>query len=313
MPLKILFMGSPETAIPSLKALVRSGHTIVGVVSQPARPAGRGQGLTQPAVAKIALENRLPLLQPERVQRNPELLDAIRRVEPDLIVVVAYGKILPREILEVPPKKCLNVHFSLLPKYRGAAPVQWALINEEEETGVTTFYLTERLDAGPILLQKKVPIEPEDNAGLLGHRLAVAGAALLLATLEGIEAGTVDPIPQNDRLATQAPPLKKEDGTIDWERKASVIWGQVRGMNPWPGATTHLDKKVLKIYSASPQSRKKPGSPGEIVGLSPEAIEVACGQGTLLVRELQLEGRRRMAASEFLKGCPLEAGQRFGP
>jgi methionyl-tRNA formyltransferase len=311
--MKILFMGSPEVAVPSLKTLLDDAkkNKIVGVVSQPSRPSGRGREISSPAVARFAKENNLLLFQPEKVKNNPEFLEILKSLEPDLIVVVAYGKILPKEILELPPKGCVNVHFSLLPKYRGAAPMQWAMIHEETETGVTTMKISQKLDAGDIYLQKKTAILPEDDAEILGHRLAIVGAQLLAETIEGIESDSLDPIPQNDAQATLAPPLKKEDGKIDWSEKAKTIASKIRAVVPWPGAFTFLNGKLLKIYHASPLPRKQ-AAPGEILATNAEGIEIACAQDALLITELQLEGKRRMSASDFLKGHPLEVGQKLG-
>jgi methionyl-tRNA formyltransferase len=311
-PLKILFMGSPEMAVPSLKALLESEDQVIGVVSQPDKPAGRGMSLVSPPVAVLAKEKKIPLLQPGTIKNNADFLKSLSELSPDVIVIVAYGKILPKEILDLPPKRCINVHFSLLPQYRGAAPVQWALINDESETGVTTFYLVEKVDAGPILRQKRVLIEPEDNAEILGHRLAVAGAGLLMETLEALKSNDLEPTPQNERLATFAPPLKKEDGRIDWTRKAKTVLSQIRGMTPWPGAYTTLNGKMLKIHSTELIAGKKSGTPGEVIQIGPLGIEVACSQGALLLREIQLEGKRKMEVSEFLRGHPIEVGQKLG-
>lgn len=312
MSLRIVFMGSPSNAVPALEALLRTGHRLIGIVAQPDRPAGRGQEIHPPAIAEWARARKLPLFQPDRIKNNPEFLKTLQELSPDLVVVVAYGRILPNEILTLPPKRCLNLHFSLLPKYRGAAPVQWALINGEEETGVTTFQIVEKLDAGPIYLQKKVLIEPEDNAEILGHRLAVAGADLLVETVDRVAEGRIEPTPQNDHAATPAPPLKKEDGRIDWSRKAKTIWGQIRGTTPWPGAFTFLDNKLLKVYSASVLPRKKEASPGEVLTAVPGGLEIACGQGALLLKEVQIEGKKRMKTTEFLKGHPIEPGKKLG-
>lgn len=311
-PLKIIFMGSPEIAVPALRGLLESEDRVIGIISQPDKPGGRGRRLLAPPVALLAREKGVPLLQPEKIRNNPEFLQSLKKLGPDLIVVCAYGKILPRELLELPRLKSLNLHFSLLPRYRGAAPVQWALINNEPETGVTTLFVTEKVDAGPILLQKKAPIEPEDNAEILGHRLAVTGAELLRETVTLLKSEDLNPIPQEERLATPAPLLKKEDGKIDWTRKATAIHCQIRGMTPWPGAFTFLDKRILKIYSASVIPAKKPADPGEIVSASPDGLDAACGQGTLRIRELQLEGKKRMGAVEFLRGHALRFGQKLG-
>lgn len=310
--MNILFMGSPEIAVPSLKAILESPHKIVGVVSQPDKPAGRGLEMHPPAVAQCAREGKLPLFQPQKIRQNGEFLETLQGLKPDVIAIAAYGKILPKEVLNLPPHGCINVHFSLLPKYRGAAPLQWALINGDEETGVTIFRLNEGVDSGPILLQRKVMIHDEDNAEILGRRLAIIGAELLIEALDGLADGSLEAVPQNDRQATKAPLLKKEDGLIDWSRKAKVVWGQIRGMTPWPGAFTSLKGKRLKIHSAEPVDHAKKGVSGEIVEISDDGLQVACGQGSLLIKDLQIEGGKRLAISEFLKGHPLSAGDKLG-
>lgn len=311
-PLRIVFMGSPEIAVPSLKALLETPHRVVGVVSRPDRPAGRGHELTPPAVAVFAKGRGLPLHQPESIRDDPDFLRTMRDLAPDVIAIVAYGKILPNEILNLPPHGCVNVHFSLLPKYRGAAPLQWALINGEEETGVTTFRLNAGIDTGPVLLQKKTSIHEEDSAQILGHRLSVIGAELLVATLDGLSSGELEAVPQNDRLVSRAPMLKKEDGLIDWTRKAKVLWGQIRGMNPWPSAFTSWKGKRLKIHAAETTAGKKAGSAGEVIEASDDGIQVSCGQGVLLIKELQIEGGKRLSADAFLKGHPIAVGERLG-
>lgn len=311
-PLRIVFMGSPEIAVSPLRAILGSEDKVVGIISQPDRPAGRGREVTPPPIALVAREQKIPLLQPERIKGDNDFLARLKGFEPDLIVVTAYGKILPPEILGLPPRRCLNLHFSLLPRYRGAAPVQWALINGESETGVTTLLMTAKVDAGPILLQKKTLIEPEDNAEILGHRLSVAGAELLAETIESLKSDRLDPIPQDERVTTLAPPLKKEDGRIDWTRKAKPILCQIRGMTPWPGTFTSLDKKILKIYSAEVIPEKKSAPPGTITAARPTGLDVACGWGLLRLKEVQLEGGKRMEAAEFLRGHPIPVGGKLG-
>lgn len=299
-------------AVPSLEALLKSKNQVVAVVSQPDKPSGRGLEIHASAVSQVAIEHKIPLLQPVSLKNDPDFLRALQELAPDLIVVVAYGKILPPEVLTLPPRRCINVHFSLLPKYRGAAPVQWALINEEEETGVTTFFLTDKLDTGPILMQRKIPIHEEDNAKILGHRLAIAGAELLIETVEALGLNQVEPVPQNERLATFAPPLKKEDGQIDWSEKAKTIQNRVRGMTPWPGAFTFFKGKRLKVHHTELLAGRKGSPAGEILVAGPERLEVACGQGALLISELQLEGGKRLTTSDFLKGHPIAPGERLG-
>lgn len=311
-PLRILFMGSPEMSVPSLKALLDSEHQIVGVVSQPDKPAGRGRVLTPPAVAAVAREKDLPLFQPEKIKGNAEFSKTLRDLSPDLIAIVAYGKILPQEILDLPKHRCVNLHFSFLPKYRGAAPVQWALINDEPEAGVTTFQLVSKVDAGPIYLQKKVTIQEEDTTAILGHRLAVVGASLLLETIRRIAEGDMTPIPQHDADATLAPPLIKENGWIDWKKRARLVLGQIRGMNPWPGAYTTLRGKKLVIHHAEYLKGKRHSSPGEIIASNAEGVEVACGSEAILLKEVQMEGGRKMNIEDFRRGHSLVVGEHLG-
>ena len=306
-------MGSPEIAVPSLKAILESGHKIVAVVSQPDKPVGRGLELTPPHVARFAKEEGLPLFQPDKIRDNPEFVETLRGLKADVVAIVAYGKILPKEVLNLPPHGCINVHFSLLPKYRGAAPLQWALINNDEETGVTTFRLKDgAVDSGPVLLQKKVMLHDEDNAEILGNRLAVIGAELLIETLDGIADGSLEAMPQNERLAMPAPMLKKEDGHLDWTRKAKALWGQIRGVTPWPGAFTSLKGKRLKIHAAEPVDHARKGAPGVITEITDEGIHISCGQGALLIKELQLEGGKKLSTDVFLKGHPLGVGDKLG-
>ncbi len=308
---RVLFMGSPEIAVPALEALLRDGENIVGVVSQPDRPVGRHQILTPPSVAAFAKEKNLPLFQPEKVKNNPEFLEIIKNLKPDVVIVVAYGRLLPKEFLEIPPRGCINVHFSLLPKYRGAAPMQRALMNAEEETGVTTFLIVEKLDAGPILMQKKVAIHEEDTTELLGKRLTVVGTQLIQETLAGLRSGDLKPMPQNDREVTLAPPLVKEDGLVKWNEKARYVGGQIRGVTPWPGAYTFWNGKRLKIHRAEILEGKRSVEPGTIMEVTEEGIEVACSNGALILTELQLEGSRRLPVKDFLKGHPMAVGEKL--
>ena len=315
-PLRIIFMGSPEVAVPSLKILKQSVHRIVGVVSQPDKPAGRVQSLTSPAVAQYAKDNGLPLFQPERVKNNPEFLEVLKNLQADLIAIVAYGKILPAEMLTLTRLQCINVHFSLLPKYRGAAPMQWAVIEGEEETGVTTFILVDKVDAGPVLMQKRVSIEPEDTCVELAPRLANLGAQTLLETVNGLSEESLTPMPQNESHATGAPLLKKEDGRLDFSRKARFLVNQIRGMNPWPGTSTLYQGKLLKVFSAEATAGRPGAQPGSVVVSDPYNIErglqIACKDSSLLLKEVQLEGKKRMPITEFLKGNPVKVGERLG-
>lgn len=310
--MRITFMGTPEFAVPSLEALVASHHEVVGVVTQPDRPRGRGKVVTPSPVKRLAQAHGLSTLQPEKM-KHPELLDALRAWKPDLIVVAAFGRILPKVILDLPPRGCMNVHASLLPQYRGAAPIQWALINGDTETGITTMLMDEGMDTGAILLQESVPIEPNDTAGDLSFRLAHVGAKLLIETLCGWEAGTVHPRPQDETRATMAPLLKKEDGCIDWTRGAATIANSIRGLSPWPGAYTFLGQERLTIWRAascaeSPEHGPETHTPGTLLTMSKTQMRVATGQGVLAIFELQPANAKRMSVAQYVAGRPITAG-----
>ena len=297
--------------MPSLQALINAKANIVAVVSQPDRPAGRGQEITSPPIAQLAKSAGLALLQPERIKDGATIAQ-LKQLAPDVMLVVAYGQIFPQSILTLPRHGCVNLHFSLLPSYRGPAPVQWALINGDEVSGVTTILLTERVDAGPILQQRKVPIHPEDTIDILEKRLANAGAELLLETLDQLRGEMVEPVPQRESLASKAPLLKKDDGLIDWLRPAPSILNQIRGMTPWPGTFTELNGKRLKILKATLTDRISSGPPGTVKSASAAGIEVGCGKGGLLLQELQIEGGKKLSAADFLNGHPIAIGTKLG-
>lgn len=303
-------MGTPEAAAVTLEQLLKGPDPVVGVVTQPDRPAGRGQKSVPSPVRRVAERHRLPLLAPEKI-RDPAFLETLRSWTPELIVVVAYGRILPRSVLELAPQGCLNVHYSLLPKYRGAAPVSWAIINGEEKSGVTTMRLVEKMDAGPIFLQQGLPIAPDETSASLEAKLVPVGVRLLFETIRGLQNGTVTPQPQEEKEATYAPILKKEDGIIDWTQPAKAIERRVRGLSPWPSAYTHLKGKILKLHRAALLSREAAALPGEVVRADREGFWVATGQGILSLEEVQLENRKRLAATEFLKGSRIEKGARL--
>lgn len=306
---KILFMGTPEFAIPSLERLTR--YEIVGVVTGVDKPKGRGLKLSSSPVKQWAEKHGIRVLQPQRLKES-ETIESIRSLEPDYIVVASYGRILPPEVLKIPRKSPLNVHPSLLPKYRGAAPVQWTLINGEKETGVTIFEMDEGMDTGRILYQVKTEIAPDENAGELLSRLARLGADALVETIELIEAGRVNPIPQNHSEATYARLLKKEDGRIDWSLSAIELHNRVRGMNPWPGCYTYTERRLLKIWRTSYYDVNTSESPGTVVEIKNGEIFVQTGNGVLIIKELQLEGKRRMSTKEFLLGHSIKKGDKFG-
>jgi methionyl-tRNA formyltransferase len=309
--LRIVFLGSGAFAIPSFEALLQAGHDLAALVTQPDRERGRGRALAPPPLKPVAQAHGVRVLQPARA-REPELLEELRSLAPELQVVVAYGQILPRVVLDVPPRGTLNVHASLLPAYRGAAPIQWAIVNGESETGVTTMLLDEGLDTGPTLLARPTPIGPRETAGELETRLARLGAELLLETIRGLQDGTLVPVPQDSTRATHAPLIQKQDGAIDWRMPAEAIARRVRGFHPWPGAYTRLAGRTVKVLRAEPAPIGPGAAPGTIVAVEPHSIVVAGGAGsTLALLEVQPESRRPMPAAAFAAGARLRAGARF--
>ena len=309
--MRIVFMGTPESAVPSLRRLVDDGYEIVAVWTQPDRPAGRGRKLHQSPVKDFALQHNLAVHQPAKI-KTPEAKELFASHRADAAIVVAYGKILPSEFLTAYPHGCINVHFSLLPKYRGAAPVNWAIVNGEKETGVSTMKIVEELDAGPILLQKTSRIEAEEIAPQLLTRLADVGAELLSETLRNL--GDLTPKPQQNDEATFAPILKREDGLIDWSMDAFAIERRIRGFQPWPHAYTKIDLSRLILWRAAPEpTNDRTTSPGQIANAHADEFVVACGQATALrILELQLEGTRRMSARDFINGAHIEVGAVLG-
>ena len=312
--LQIIFMGTAELARASLEALLRQlDFALVAVVTQPDRPKGRNLKLQPSPVKETALQAGLPVLQPERA-RNESFIQELRTLRPDLIAVAAYGQILPQTILDLPRLGCLNVHTSLLPKYRGAAPIQWAILEDEAETGVTIMKMDAGLDTGPILTQRATPIHAEDNAQILHDRLARIGGELLVETIRAYAAGTVLSRPQPAEGASYARKISKEDGLLDWTQTVRSLWNRVRAFTPWPGAFTYLtgppSHHLLKIWRA--EIVEQSGPPGEILAAYKTGIVVACGQGALRILNLQREGGRRMNAQEFLAGHPLQPRQKLG-
>ncbi len=302
--MRVLFYGTPEFALPALEALLRH-HEVVAVVTQPDRPAGRGQKLT-PSPVKVRAERAgLPILQPERI-RDSEWPERLRAFNPEVAVVVAFGQILPKEVLEVPKRGSINLHASLLPRYRGAAPIARALIRGDTETGLTTFLMDEGMDTGPILLQEHVPIGPEETAGELADRLSRLGADLLLRTLAELD--RLSPIPQRHEAATLAPRLKKEDGVLDWSEPARSLVNRIRGCNPWPGGVSASPAGRLFIWRASALLEPSTVPPGTLVRSKGGTLAIATRDGLLLPREVQPESRRAMRWEEFLRGARLAAG-----
>ena len=309
--MRIVFMGTPEFAVPSLEALLRSDDHVVGVVSQPDRPKGRGHQLVAPPVKLVAERAGIPILQPPKI-RTPEFLQALSAWQPDLIAVTAYGRILHTPILTLPPMGCVNVHGSLLPKYRGAAPVQWAVINGETKTGITTMLMDEGMDTGPMLLQEELDISRDDTAGTLAPRLAELGGRLLVDTIAQLKAGTLVPKRQDDGQATMAPLLKKEDGLIDWTMNATSLANRARGLSPWPGAYTFFGEERWNIWKAVSMMGATTERPGTIVTVNKQVILVATGEGILEIHEIQTANSKRMSVVQFLAGHRVTAGMQLG-
>lgn len=311
--MRIVFMGSGSFAIPSLEALLDAGHDVAAAVTQPDKEKGRGRDLAPPPVKPVALARGVPVLQPRRV-KLPEAQDELRRLAPEMQVVVAYGQILPRTVIDLAPRGTINVHASLLPAYRGAAPVQWAIVNGEPETGVTTMMIDEGLDTGPTLLARKTPIGADETAPELEARLARLGAELLLETIDGLVRGTVAPTPQDHARATLAPIIRKEDGRLDWRQPARALECRVRGFHPWPGTTAQLEGKTLKILRARAASESGGSeAPGTLVAIDRDGLVVACGDASRLrILEVQPESRKAMPASAFAAGARLAPGMQLG-
>ena len=302
-------MGTPQAAVPSLRQLISEGHEVVGVYTQPDRPSGRGNKVVFSPVKQVALDRGIPVLQPSRVG-TPEALGEFLSFEADVAVVVAYGRILPEGFLNAFPHGAINVHFSLLPKYRGAAPVNWAIVNGEAVTGVTTMKMDAGLDTGDILLQRETEIGPDENAVELMERLSVMGAQLLSETLANLS--SIEPRPQDHSLATQAPIMSKEDGKFEWTMNALEISRRVRGFQPFPTTYTYWESKKLTLWKAK-EVQSGGSAPGDVVAAKADELIIACGKGTALrIEELQLEGKRRMSARDFLNGVKWNVGDRLG-
>jgi methionyl-tRNA formyltransferase len=310
-PLRVAFAGTPDFAVPPLEALRASGHALVGVLTQPDRPKGRGQQLAASAVKQAAQRHGLAVLQPQSL-KNEAARAEVAALRPDVLVVVAYGLILPQAVLDLPRLGCVNIHASLLPRWRGAAPIQRAILAGDAETGISIMLMDAGLDTGPVLLKRRLSIAENDTGGSLHDKLAALGAPALLEALEGLAAGTLRAEPQAAEGATYAEKLQKTEAAIDWSRDASAIGRQVRAFNPWPVAETRLGGEQLRIFMAHAQDEGEGGvAPGTVIAAQGEAIVVACGKGALRVTELQRAGRRPMPAREFTNSCDL-AGQRLG-
>lgn len=307
--MRLVFLGTPAFAVPTLERTVAAGHEVVAVVTQPDRPRGRGQQPAAPPVKEAALRLGLPVYQPERVRR-PEAVEYLRALGVDAMVVVGYGQIIPQSVIDLAPLGIINVHASLLPKYRGAGPIQWAIVNGETRTGVTTMRINAGLDTGDMLLKAETEIGPDETAVELGRRLAAMGADLLVETLARLAAGTIAPEPQDDARATFAPLLKKEDGRIAWSASAASIHNRVRGLQPWPGAFTTFRGQTLHVWKSRALRAGVQAQAGRVMSLRP--LVVSCGDGELEILEVQLEGRKRVNASDFVNGQRLAAGEVLG-
>ncbi len=309
--MKIVFMGTPDFAVGALEALVEAGHEVVAVVTQPDKPKGRGKEMQQTPVKVCALKHNIEVFQPVKI-KTAEAVEVLRGYEADLFVVAAFGQILSKEILDMPKYGCVNIHASLLPKYRGAAPIQWAILDGEKETGVTIMQMNEGLDTGDMLTKVIVPIEDTDTGESLFDKLAEAGAKLLVETIPQIEAGTLKPEPQDDSLSTYAKMIKKEMGLIDWKKEAIVLERLVRGMNSWPSAYTHFNGKTLKVWEAAVEGGENKAEPGTVVEVTKNSIKVQTGQDLLVLKQIQLEGKKRMDVAAFLLGYKVEVGTVLG-
>ena len=309
--MRIVFMGTPEFAVPVLSALHEAGHEIALVISQPDRPKGRGRKLEPTPVKQKALDLGLNVFQPDKI-RKPEAIEAVAAIKPELAVVAAFGQILPKAVLDIPVRGCLNTHASLLPAYRGAAPINWAIINGEVKTGVTIMQMDVGMDTGDMLLKAEEPILPDDTAGTLTERLSKIGAALIVKAIEELEAGRLITVKQDPALATSAPLLKKELGLVDWGKSAPEIERLMRGLDPWPGAYTSRGPDVLKLWKAGVASMDGDGDPGSVADANREGIFVNTGCGVLVIKELQGTGGRRMTAPEYLAGHKILKGERLG-
>lgn len=309
--MKVVFMGTPDFAVETLREILLAGHEVAAVVTQPDKPKGRGKELSMSPVKEFAKANGLTVWQPLKA-RDEAFIGQIRQIAPDVIVVVAFGQILPDSILTMPKYGCVNVHASLLPKYRGASPIQWAVIDGEKESGVTTMLMDTGVDTGDMLLQKSVPLSEKDTGGSLFDKLSVIGAKLLVETLKGLEEGTIQRIPQEHAKATHTKKIEKSLGELDFRKGAKELECLIRGLNPWPSAFTKFHGKILKIWDADVVSGDfSEYEPGQVVSADKTGLVVKCGENALAVKELQLEGKKRMDVSSFLLGTRVEAGERL--
>lgn len=309
--MKVIFMGTPDFSVGTLAALVEAGHEVVLAVTQPDKPKGRGKEMQYTPVKEYALEKGIPVYQPEKVRR-PECIEELKKYQADVCVVIAFGQILPKEILEMTPYGCINVHASLLPKYRGAAPIQWAIINGESISGVTTMQMDEGLDTGDMLEKAEVPLGEKITGGELHDLLAEAGAKLCVQTLEKLEKGELKPEKQGETPTAYARMLDKKLGNIDWTRPAVEIERLIRGLNPWPSAYTTCNEKTMKIWDADVVDEEKTAEPGTIIEVTKQTFSVQTGEGALRINELQIPGKKKMSADAFLRGYQVKTGEKLG-
>lgn len=306
-------MGTPEFGTPVLEALVKEGHRLVGVVTQPDRPKGRGKKVVFSPIKKAALAFNLEVLQPEKAH-DPGFLETVRSMAPDLLIVVAYGQILKKALLDIPRFGALNIHASLLPKYRGAAPIQWAILNNEEKTGLTAMWMEEGLDSGPMILQEEIPIHPEETAGQLHDELSELAGGFIVRVLGELAEGRTKRHEQDESKATYAPKISRDMATIDWRRPAASISAQIRALDPWPGASTTVEGRELRLFSSQVAEGGKASSlrPGMVVGLKGDALQVETAEGMIRIRELQVPGKKRLPAADFLRGFHIPPGAVLG-
>lgn len=313
--MRVVFMGTPDFSVPTLEKIIEAGHEVIGVVTQPDKAKGRGKKVLFPPVKEKALEHNLPVYQPKRA-REPEFIEQMRELNPDVMVVVAFGQILPKALLDIPKYGCVNVHASLLPKYRGAAPIQWAVIRGEKVSGVTTMQMDVGLDTGDMLMKTEVALAEDETGGSLHDKLSVLGGELLIETLKGLEAGTIQPEKQDDsQTGEYARMLDKALGKVDFSMPAEEIERLIRGLNPWPSAYTSYHGKTMKLWKAKVVSADADGeaaAPGQILSVDKKGFTVQTGDGALRILELQMEGKKRMDAGAFLRGCSMAAGEILG-
>lgn len=299
--MKIVFMGTPEFAVPCLQKIIDEGHELIAVVTQPDKPKGRGKKLAMPPVKELALKYDIPVYQPVKA-REESFVDTLKEMNPELIVVVAFGQILPKSILDIPKYGCVNVHASLLPRYRGAAPLNWVIINGEEKTGVTTMYMDEGLDTGDMILKSEIPLNDEITAGELHDKMMIDGAQVLKETIDLIVKDKAPREKQSDENTCYSPIMNKSLGNIDWNKSAKDIHNLVRGINPWPSAYTTYEDQTMKIWKTKVTNRNSDKKPGTILNVDKEGIEVSTGEGIIQIKEIQMSGKKRMIVSEYIKG-----------